>query len=288
MARRRLRRHRPTDGAATGAPVPARLRGRGRPVAPRDRTRWHAPHDRPRRVRRAQQGARHAGWRRGPRPDRRAAPGRRPNHRPCRAAGWRRARDGVPRANSTPPPRLGSPRGVEQAIRQPIGTSAGTVAVGVSIGALVFRSDPATPPAKTLMDWADREMQIQKTAAARGPNPQGRPVSPLRLRSRPPERRSPTAMDRRGDKRAVGLACRARGDAAGGLGVRDGRLRLGGTADQLRRTAGISARWACRRARRRGAGRPRTARDRTARCPPTSRPRPGSARPSRARSRATS
>ncbi len=52
--------------------------------------------------------------------------------------------------------------GLEQAIRQPIGTSAGTVAVGVSIGALVYRSDPATPPAKTLMDWADREMQIQK------------------------------------------------------------------------------------------------------------------------------
>jgi len=51
---------------------------------------------------------------------------------------------------------------VEQAIRRPIPTSAGTMRVGVSIGALIVPQAPDIPSGATLLIWADREMQVQK------------------------------------------------------------------------------------------------------------------------------
>jgi diguanylate cyclase (GGDEF)-like protein len=51
---------------------------------------------------------------------------------------------------------------VEAAIRRPYATSAGTVHVGVSIGALIIRPAPEIPSTATLMQWADAEVQIVK------------------------------------------------------------------------------------------------------------------------------
>ena len=62
---------------------------------------------------------------------------------------------------------------VEVAILRPFATSAGTVRIGVSIGALVIRPASSIPSAATLMDWADGTMQEQKKAQKEGRSTKG-------------------------------------------------------------------------------------------------------------------
>lgn len=59
-------------------------------------------------------------------------------------------------------------RRLEAAIRRPISTSAGTMYVGVSIGALIVRPATELPPTATLMEWADAEVQVIKKLQKEG------------------------------------------------------------------------------------------------------------------------
>jgi diguanylate cyclase (GGDEF)-like protein len=59
-------------------------------------------------------------------------------------------------------------RRVDAAIRRPIATTAGVLQVGVSIGALIVRPAPEIPSTATLMQWADAEVQIAKSAQKSG------------------------------------------------------------------------------------------------------------------------
>ncbi len=105
--------------------VQAGARVHGRSNAARARAGRPAAGHRPRRLRPAQQGLRHARRRRGPRGDRRAAPcaGADDGHRRRASAGTSsRCSTG---ARSTPRPPSGSRPAVEAAIRRPVATSVG-------------------------------------------------------------------------------------------------------------------------------------------------------------------
>ena len=59
-------------------------------------------------------------------------------------------------------------RRVDTAIRRPLATSVGALNVGVSIGALIVRPAPEIPSTATLMQWADAEVQLAKSAQKAG------------------------------------------------------------------------------------------------------------------------
>lgn len=97
---------------------------------------------------------------------------------------------------------------VEQAIRRPAETTAGSQRVGVSIGALIVRPGSDTPESSTLLIWADREMQAQKRAQKLGRSRKGVRFHPYGLSD------APDVADRDGRSRAPWTV-----DPAGRLGV---------------------------------------------------------------------
>ena len=173
LARRRLRGHRPADEAAPPKRVQARARVHGRSHAARARAGRPAADHRPRRLRPAQQGLRHARRRRGPRGDRRAPPcaGADDGRRGRASAGTSsRCSTGV---RSTPRPPSGSRPQWKRRSGVRSRPRSGRVRVGVSIGALPIRPAPSIPSAATLMDWADGTMQEQKRAQKEGRSQKG-------------------------------------------------------------------------------------------------------------------